>query len=213
MRPLLMREQQFRSLPALVAQRQRERLEGGSSLSPSLLAALDATDWLDVMHSQAVVAASLAGDLRVARELEGAYDVRTVLLQALGPAALRGAILVDAGCQHGRTSLLAWHMLPCDARPARVLWVDRDASCRAASLASQAAHMVSFVCAALEDLQAWEPEQRYVLLCVRVCGALEVVRALPLGPQCVGAVVWPCCQEEAECGSSEPVVVAAVGAP
>lgn len=169
--------------------------DGMCTQDAALVRALDAAPWSALLSTDPWLAAMLSADVDVAREL-----VEVHALVASLSWSLAGLVLVDCGCSHGLTSLLLWHMLEATRRPERLLWIDKDPFCRAATAAPGVQRPpTEFACVDFltPSFDAW-PAQPFALLCVRVCGArsrlCEVFPTLPLARR---LLLVPCCEDNA----------------
>lgn len=184
------------SLAQLVKRRAADARDGVRSQDEALVRALEAAPWADLLLHDVWLGAMLSADVDVAREL---VEAHTMVL-SLESFSLTGLVLVDCGCSHGLTSLLLWHMLDANRRPASLLWIDRDKHCRAATSAPTVLRPpTQFVCADFlsSDFSSW-PLQPCAVLCVRVCGARLAVCALFAAlPQARKLVLVPCCEDNA----------------
>jgi len=181
-------------LAQLLEQRRLDKLEGLASQSDALALALDAVDWRSVKCEGLSL---LLQGADVARELVEAHAMACAVMVA--GLDLSTLVVVDCGCMHGLSSLLLAHFLaPAGLSPPRLLWVDKDANCRAATAAPLVRSPPTTFQRAdfLEDGFEW-PDVPFALMCVRVCGAYAHVRALYESQACARSLIlFPCCEKD-----------------
>lgn len=188
-------------LKSLILRRQRDVLDGdgmigGDGGDEALNVVLDGWDWGSICKEEGCLE-GMMGTMNVRNELVEAWNV----FIGMEPLLMNGITWwMDCGCGNAITSLLLFHMVSREKRPQSLLWIDRDAQCGAAKWADKIAQpRVTFVQDDFmsDSFNQW-PSEPFLILCNKVCGSMEYMRAkFATLPDARCLIMVPCCDADA----------------